>query len=439
MHAGLLLPLYVLIVLAPLALAALQDKPRRPFLDEVSSGLALAAFAVLLAEFVLSGRFRTVSGRIGMDVTMRLHQLLARTALALVLLHPFLYTTPLNPPLPWDPTRQMTLFLGDGALVSGVAAYLLLPALVLTAIFRDGLGMTYERWRLLHGLGALALAGAGAHHVLVAGRYSSDPVLAGFWVLLLALAAASLAWVYAVKPLLQTRRPYRVGQVRKVALRTWELHIAPDGHAGLPFRAGQFVWLNVGHSPFSLAENPFSIASAPAEGPEIRFLIKEAGDFTGRIGAVAPGTRAWIDGPYGHLTREGRSGEGIALIAGGVGIAPLLSILRQMRREGDPRPAVLLHGNRVGEQIVHEEELRALEAEGALRVVHVLSDPPDGWQGETGLPDADLIARVFGFEGANRWLFFLCGPPVMMEVCEKALLAMGVPPRQIVMELFSYD
>lgn len=65
----------------------------------------MIAFAILLIEFVLSGRFQLISDNMGMDVTMRLHQLLARTALVFVLVHPFLYQTPFNPPLPWDVAR----------------------------------------------------------------------------------------------------------------------------------------------------------------------------------------------------------------------------------------------------------------------------------------------------------------------------------------------
>ena len=444
MRAGPLLALYLALVALPLVLAALQDKPRRPLIDEISSGLALAGLAVLLVEFVLSGRFRAISGRIGMDVTMRLHQVLARVALGMLLLHPFLYTTPFNPAAPWDPTRQHALFLGDGALLTGIAAYLLLPALVLTAIFRDGIGVKYETWRLMHGLGALALAAAGTHHALAAGRYSGEQALGWFWLAMLAAALGSLAWVYAVKPALQYRRPYRVDGVRAVALRTWELTVSPVGHAGTDFRAGQFVWLNVGHSPFSLAENPFSISSAPAQGPQIGFLIKEAGDFTGTVGTIAPGTRAWLDGPHGHLTLEGRGAAGIAMIAGGVGVAPMLSILRQLHRTGDGRPAILLYGNRTAEQIAHADELRAMEAQGSLRVVHVLSEPPENWEGETGMPDEALIRKVFGACGSGDggdggWIYLLCGPPEMMETCKTALRAMGVPRRQIVMERFRYD
>jgi predicted ferric reductase len=148
MHALILLPIYLAITLAPLVLAALQDLPRRPFQDELASGLAMTAFAILLVEFVLSGRFKAISARVGMDVTMRFHQLLARTALAFALVHPFLYGTPLlGAPLPWDVTGQHSLGLHRSSIVTGVIAWVALPGFVLLSIFRDQIPYRYEIWR----------------------------------------------------------------------------------------------------------------------------------------------------------------------------------------------------------------------------------------------------------------------------------------------------
>jgi len=126
-----------------------------------------------------------------------------------------------------------------------------------------------------------------------------------FWVALLAVAAFTLIWVYVIKPLRQIQHPYTVRAVRPAALTTWEVEIAPVKGETINFNAGQFVWLNIGHSPVSLSENPFSIASAPSHRDHLSFIIKEMGDFTGQIGQVVPGTRCYIDGPHGHLKDHG--------------------------------------------------------------------------------------------------------------------------------------
>lgn len=439
MHTLILLPLYLAITITPLVLAHLQGLPPRPVRDEIATGLAMAAFAILLVEFVLSGRFRVISAHMGMDVTMRLHQLLARTAVIFVLVHPFLYSTPINFPMPWDPSRQLALGLDAGSLASGVIAWVALPAFVLMSIFRDQLPYRYETWRWLHGLGAAALAVAIIHHTFEAGRYSADPLLAGFWVLLLAVAFVSLIHTYLVAPLREMARPYRVTSVTKVALKTWELTLRPEKAQAMSFDAGQFAWLNLGHSAFSLEENPFSISSAPSAGPNIQFVIKEVGDMTRRLSAVAPGERAYLDGPYGNLTLEGHRGRGIALIAGGVGIAPLLSIARQLHAAGDQRPVMLLYGNRLAEQIVYRDELTMYANKPNWQVIHVLSEPPAGWKGRTGQLDRDTLRSVFGFEDAREWLYLACGPSPMLDAVEDALTALDVPGEQIVSERFYYD
>lgn len=440
MHPFVLLAAYLAVAVAPLGLSWLQDLPLRPFWDEVSSGLAMTAFAIMLAEFTLSGRLRAISASIGMDVTMRFHQLVARTALAFVLLHPFLYSIPMGSALPWDSSGQLTLDLNMAALASGLGAWILLPGFVLLSILRDRQPFRYETWRLLHLLGAVVIAVAVAHHTLALGRYSADPWLAGFWMLLVAVAVGSLVWGRLLSPLLKARHPYEVNAVRRIALRTWELSLRPSrGTTALPFRAGQFVWLNLGHSPFSLHENPFSISSAPAQRSEIQFVIKEVGDMTRGLGAILPGTRAWLDGPHGNLTIDGHDAPGVALIAGGVGVAPLLGVARQMRADGDPRPLVLLYGNRVAEQIVYADELAALANGPHSRVVHVLSEPAADWTGEVGRLDRAMLQRVFGFDGAAGWIYLVCGPPAMIDVVEDALTGLGVPSGRVLSERFNYD
>ena len=315
MNPRLLIALYLLIVLLPLGLSWAGGRPPRSLWDELASGAGMLAFAIVLAEFLLSGRFRTVSNRIGMDVTMRFHQLLARSALALALVHPFLYSAPTKPAYPWDTTRQLTLSDDFSAYSTGLFAWLLLPVLVLLAIGRSRLDYRYETWRLMHGIGAALIAGLLLHHTLHAGRYSQDPLLAGVWKGLFAIALASLLFVYLVKPALKRLSPWVVERVRKVGLKTWEITIAPHGHKGLRYQAGRFVWLNIGHGAASLAENPFSISSAPASGNRLQFIIKELGDFTRTVGDIAPGTRAHVDGPHGNLVVTGRKEPGIALIA----------------------------------------------------------------------------------------------------------------------------
>jgi predicted ferric reductase len=291
----------------------------------------------------------------------------------------------------------------------------------------------------MHGIGAALIAGLLLHHSLYAGRYSQDLAVAWIWIGLFSIAVVTLLFVYLIRPVLQLRVPWSVQSVRPVALKTWELTLEPLGHPGLRYRAGEFVWLNVGKSPFLLVENPFSISSAPASRPRLQFVIKELGDFTKTVGHVRPGTVAYIDGPHGNLVLPGRDEPGVALIAGGVGIAPLIGILRQMRLDGDKRPVVLVYGNRLEDQIVYREELEALARDPSIQIVHVLGEPRKNWKGRKGVIDSELVCELFGDPSSRNWIYILCGPAPMLNVVEDALIGLGVPAGKVRSERFQYD
>src|SRR5690606_10052211 len=139
--------------------------------------------------------------------------------------------------------------------------------------------------------------------------------------------------------------------------------------------------------PFSLVEHPFSISSAPEDGPRVEFTIKESGDFTNRIGEVPIGTTAWLDGPHGNFTLAGREATRLVLIGGGVGFAPVIGMLRSLRARQWPHPIDVIYGNRVAGQILYHDELEAIARVLDMRLHLVLSEPSAGWAGITGVLD----------------------------------------------------
>lgn len=438
-RAGWLVVLYLAIIMAPLVLSAVLVGPPRGFRDEAASAAGMLGLVLLLIVFTLSGRFKWLSRRIAIDTLMQVHRLIGQTALAAALVHPFLYRAARSPAQPGDTTRVLTITHDFGTLWTGILAFVLLPTLVLLAQTRGAPNYRYEAWRWLHGLSALVIGGLLLHHVLYAGRYAAHPVIAAFWIVLSSVVAFSLLWIYVAIPLGQARRPWRVVDIRKAAERIWKVEIAPSGGGGLDYNAGQFAWLNLGSSPFAHRENPFSIASAPSSGPNLAFLIKELGDSTSRIGAVPPGTIAYVDGPHGALTVAGQRAEGVGLIAGGIGIAPLIGILQDLALSGDERPCTLIYADKSPAQIVERGALEMLAAAPNVAVEIVFDRPPAGWAGEVGHVDKALLARHFSPAALDTWLFVLCGPPPMLDAVETALGALGVGPERILSERFDYD
>ncbi len=434
-----ILTAYALLVVLPAVLGWWLIGPARPWLDEASSAIAMMAMAALLLEFLLSGRFRVISAGIGMDRSLRWHQIFAQILTLAVLLHPFLYTSPFGVAFqrPDDLSFALVLGLDAASLISGALAWLLLGLLTITAIRRDDLPYCYEVWRLGHGLGAALLAGLALHHAISAGRYSAAPALMAYWAFMLALALGSLVAVYLLRPWQLARRPWRIAGLERVGDRLWSLTLEPDGHAGLAYRAGQFAWLCLNCSAFSVREHPFSIASAPTDGKALRFLIKEVGDFTREIGGLPIGARAFVDGPHGALCLESRREPGIFMIAGGAGLAPMLSLLRDAAARGETRPITLLYGNRHEGQIMAAAELAALAGRLRLDLRHVLQEPPPGWAGLTGMMTPELIQAEAVQAAQEGWVFLLCGPGPMIRAAHQGLRGLGVPRRRILEERFS--
>jgi len=125
------------------------------------------------------------------------------------------------------------------------------------------------------------------------------------------------------------------------------------------------------------------------------------------------------------------------LIAGGVGITPMMSMIRTLADRGDKRPVVLLYGSKDWDSITFREELEELEKRIDLKVVHVLANPPVGWTGEKGFIDAEMFKRHLQPPYADHE-YFICGPGPMMDAIEKALGELNVPMAKYHSERYSF-
>jgi ferredoxin-NADP reductase len=123
------------------------------------------------------------------------------------------------------------------------------------------------------------------------------------------------------------------------------------------------------------------------------------------------------------------------LIAGGIGITPIISLLRTAAVSGDRRPFVLVYGSLRWEEVSFREELEQLQRRLDLRVVHVLTQPPQAREGEAGFIDTDLLTRHLPAD-LGRSEIFLCGPPPMLTAALDGLGRLGVAPEHVHAEQF---
>jgi predicted ferric reductase len=212
--------------------------------------------------------------------------------------------------------------------------------------------------------------------------------------------------------------------------------LEPVGHEGFRFAPGQFAWIKLAHSPFTLEEHPFSFSSSAERTGRLEFGIKALGDFSSAVGEIPVGTRAFLDGPHGAFSIDRYPAVGYVFVAGGVGITPFISFLRTMADRNDPRPVLLIYADKSWRDVAYREELAELESTLDLEVVYVLEEAPDDWEGETGFITGELLEQRVPKEKVTRF-FFVCGPPPMMDAVHEALLEHGVPEAHIQMERFA--
>lgn len=424
---------YFIVVMTPLLVMLVgPTPPGRGFWRELSVGLGFAGLSMMGLQFFLTGRFRSITFPYGIDVVYHFHRSISLIAFLFILLHPVMIFAA-SP----DALVLMIPAVMPRRTAAGLLGLLAFGIVIGTSLYRMKLGLRYEAWRALHGYASVAAVTLSVVHIVGVSYYVQGNLKRGVWIAVVIAWVLALVYVRLIKQAKMLKAPYRIERVIKERGRSWTLVLSPEGHEGMRFRPGQFAWLTAGRSPFSIREHPFSFSSSAMDTRTITMTVKELGDFTGKIGEIPPGTRAYIDGPYGTFTIDTRNAPSYVFIAGGVGITPVMSILRTMADRRDTRPVVLIYGNKTWEEVTFREDLEELKQRLAMRVVHVLDSPHEGWEGERGRVTAGLIARYLP-ENRMECAYFICGPEPMQRGVRAALDALGLPLEQVESESFNF-
>ena len=220
MNAGVGLPgavlalLYVGLASLPMLVAHLTGiEPLRP-VGEFATALGLTTAAFLHLQFLSSGRYERLSGRIGIDRTMGFHRLAAGTLLVFAILHPLGYATASasgDPAMAWN--RLLNLLM-SARLRTGVLALAGLFVIVVLAVLRTRPWVRYELWRVSHGPLAVVVTALSLHHAVVNGTYTAEMPLRLIWAVLALMAGTAVLIAYVFRPLAHVARGlgHRSGQ-----------------------------------------------------------------------------------------------------------------------------------------------------------------------------------------------------------------------------------
>jgi ferredoxin-NADP reductase len=215
---------------------------------------------------------------------------------------------------------------------------------------------------------------------------------------------------------------------REVARETTEFRFTwPEA---FEFKAGQAIELLLGETAGGHA---FSLVSAPFEH-EIAVTTRMRDSAYKRVlGGLAPGADVKIDGPFGSLTLHRNPARGAVFIAGGIGITPFMSMLRQSAREGMPHRITLVYSNRTREDAAFIGELETIERHNSnFRLVTTMTEAGGS------LVDAAMVADAS--RGLASPIFYVAGPPAMVEAMKAVLEQAGIEDTDVRSEeFFGYE
>ena len=216
------------------------------------------------------------------------------------------------------------------------------------------------------------------------------------------------------------------------------LRFAAKGGYLPPFQAGQYVniFVDVGGIRTS---RPYSISSAPTQLGYYDITIRnvEDGFVSGYfLDEVPVGTEFEATSPSGNFIYNPLfHGEDLVFLAGGSGVTPFMSMIREVAGRGLSRRIHLIYGSQNPDDVIFVAELKAItEKHQNISCSLVMSNPPNGYRGLTGFITAELMKKILGDVSAKT--FYLCGPDAMYAFCLNELEKLGIPKRKIRTEVY---
>jgi predicted ferric reductase len=394
---------------------------------------------LLLLQVLLMARIPLAERAFGQDRLARWHRWTGFTSFWLMVAHIVLIT------LGYAGTDHATAFreLWDmiwtypGMLLATAGTGLLIMVVV-TSIRLARRKLRYESWHLLHLYAYLGVGLALPHQLWTGTDFAASPAATAYWWTLYGVAAAAVvAYRIGLPAWRNLRHRLVVDRVVPEGPGLTSVYLRGRGLARLPVRAGQFFQWRFLDGPGWSRSHPYSLSATP-RGDLLRITVKDLGDGSARIAGLRPGTRALIEGPYGTLTGDTYRGGPIVLLACGIGVTPLLSLLGELPYGlGE---ATLIYRARSEAEIAFRGELDWFATQRGVRVVYLLG-------GRAGRPswlpaqfadhaDAAALRQIAPYVARSQ--VYVCGPDAWTEAARTAARTAGVPEERLHTELFSW-
>ncbi len=382
---------------------------------------------LILLELVLISRALPLERLYGFDKTNALHRKIGYFLVCFIFAHPILLTLGYAARTTRSVSEQFVSFLLHWEDVASACIALFIFAVVgILALPRIRSALSYEFWYFTHLplYGAIVLA---LGHQTNSGDVSSGGALYYWLMLHFFVFGVVLVYRFLVPLYKNLKHQFRIVRVVRESDDITSVYIGGKHMEVFHFEAGQFARL-IFFQKGMWQGHPFSF-SAPYNGKELRFSIKALGDWTRRTSELRVGTYVWLEGPLGAFTLRKARTKKVLFIAGGIGITPILAMVRSIVRGTD---ALLFYGVRKKSALVFLTELE----KAGVPMRTFLSEEEGSGEYEQGVITASRIATLCPDVGERD--VYLCGPSSMMNALVRDLPNAGVSPDRLHFERFSF-
>lgn len=395
-------------------------------LGQLTGLIGMTLFAISL---ILSARLKFFDQHLhGLNRVYINHHRYGAIAFILLLFHPLLLASKY---LIFSLESAMVFLLpsSDWTINFGILSLLGMIILLILTFF---VSLRYDFWKNTHKYLGLVFFLGGLHSFLITSDISRSTPLR--WYVLTLSALGILIYIYhtLLGKITAKRYLYSVEAVNKLNDAVVEVVLSPFKiNEQLSYQAGQFAFVNFDDQRVGLEQHPFSFVSAPHE-EQLRFAIKNLGDYTGTVSNLTKGTIAKIEGPYGQFSYTNTPNKKQIWVAGGIGITPFIS----MGMEWAVRPDVAEYSIDLYYCTKDEAELVLMNRLNEITTQHSNFRLIPFCATLKGRINAQVISDTSG--GLDNKDIFVCGPPIMMQSLREQFIQLGIKKQNIHSEEFKF-
>ena len=391
---------------------------------------ALIGTYFALLGILLVSRIPWVERGVGHDRLVTWHRKLGPWSLYLIGLHVLLvvvgYAGQFHEKLYSEFANILTTFSWMWAALAG---FIFMITAGVTSYKKARAKLSYEAWWVIHVSTYAAIALSFMHQVLNGPMFIGHPLNKIFWIFLYSAMVFSIVfWRFAIPTYRSFRHALRVDKVVIEGPGIVSVIMRGRDLDDLGAQGGQFFgwrFISKGHA---LISHPYSLSAAPT-AHYMRITVKDLGDHSRSLADLKPGTRVFLEGPYGAFTAGRASRKHVVLIGGGVGITPVRALMEEFR--SGVQLDVIFRASKSEDLVLREEmDYLAAQSEGSIRIHYLV-----GSRKIHPMDAKSLKALVPRFADSD---IYICGPAPLVAAVHKAAEDLGVPKNRFHDEAFAF-